>query len=80
MLLGELNLLHLLRGGRAGIKQSESQKRREQHSQKPPTRGYRISVSNEQRGMVLHLDTSLAPYNFGRDMIAIARVTPIRRG
>jgi hypothetical protein len=36
MLLGELDLLHLLRSGRAGIKQSESEKRREQHAQRPP--------------------------------------------
>src|SRR2546430_17376424 len=57
---GELDLLHLLRSGRAGIKQSESQKRGEQPTQKPPTRGHRISVSNERHGLVLHLDTYVA--------------------
>ena len=47
MLLDELDLLHLLGSDRVGIKQSESQERRKQHTQKPPTRGYRVSVSNE---------------------------------
>jgi len=53
MLLGELDLLHLLRSGRAGIKQSESQKRRKQRTQKPPT------ISNERHGVVLRLDPRL---------------------
>src|SRR5512133_2059759 len=36
MLLGELDLVHFLRSDGAGIKQSESQKRREQRTPKPP--------------------------------------------
>src|SRR5271165_2853905 len=56
MLLGKLDLLHLLRSGHAEIRQSEIQKRREQYTQKPPTRGYRVSVSNERHGMALHLE------------------------
>src|SRR5262249_58254124 len=55
MLVGELDLLHLLRRGCAGSKHSESQKSREQHTQKAPTRGHHIRVSNERHGMVLHL-------------------------
>src|SRR5215468_3713845 len=52
MLVGEFDLLHhLLRSGRAWIKQSESQKRREQRTQKPPTRGHCGSVSNERHNM-----------------------------
>src|SRR2546430_17459133 len=77
---GELDLLHLLRSGRAGIKQSESQKRGEQPTQKPPTRGHRISVSNERHGLVLHLDTYVAhrpakgsQRNGGRDLPRRAR-------
>jgi hypothetical protein len=70
MLLGELDLLdllhlrrllRLLRSGRAVIKQSESQKCRKQRTQEPPTRGHRVSVSNERHCMVLHLDTLLHP-------------------
>jgi hypothetical protein len=41
MLVGQFDLFHLLRSGRAGNKQRESQKRREQRSQKAPT------ISNE---------------------------------
>src|SRR5262249_54327291 len=44
MLLGELDLLRLLRSGRAGIKQSESQKRRERRTQNSPT------ILNERHG------------------------------
>src|SRR5262249_17699948 len=51
LLLGELDLLHLLRSGRAVIKQSESQKCREQQTQKTPTPGHRVPVSNERHGM-----------------------------
>src|SRR5262249_14086359 len=58
MLLGELDLLHLLRSGRAGNKQNGNQKRREPHTQKRPTRGHRVSDANERHGMVLHLDTA----------------------
>jgi hypothetical protein len=36
MLFGELDLLRLLRSDRAGTNQDESQKRREQNTQKPP--------------------------------------------
>src|SRR5437899_11448577 len=53
MLLGELDLLALLRGGRAGIKQGESQERREQRTQKVPT------ISNERHDVVLRLDHRL---------------------
>src|SRR5207245_11185328 len=53
MLLGELDLLRLLRNGRAVIKQSESQKRREQRTQKVPT------ISNERHDVVLRLDDRL---------------------
>src|SRR6266404_4060771 len=53
MLLGELDLLHLLRSGCAGIKQGKSQKRREQCTQKVPT------ISNERHGVVLRLDPRL---------------------
>src|SRR5262249_11063172 len=60
MLFSELDLLHLLRSARAGTKQSESQKRREPQTQKPPTRGHHVSVSNERHGMVLLLDRLLA--------------------
>src|SRR5262245_61245266 len=60
MLVGEFDLLQLLRSGRAWTKQSKSQKHRGQQAQKPPTRGHHVSVSNERHGMVLHLDTSLA--------------------
>src|SRR5262245_56547001 len=59
MLLGELDLLYLLRNGRAGMKQSESQKRGEQRTQKASTREHGVSLSNERHGLVLHLDTSL---------------------
>src|SRR5215468_2734316 len=53
MLVGEFDLLHhLLCSGRAWIKQSESQKRREQRTQKPPT------ILNERHAMALRLDTS----------------------
>jgi hypothetical protein len=65
-LLGELNLLQLLRSGRAVIEQSERQKCREQQTQKTPTPGHRVPVPNERHGMVLHLDPSLASDNFGR--------------
>src|ERR1700730_11662933 len=51
MLLGEFDLLHLLPSGHAGIKQSESQKRREQHTQKVPT-----PITNERHCMALHLE------------------------
>src|SRR5262249_48930012 len=54
MLLGELDLLYLLRNGRAGIEQSESQKRGEQRTQKASTRGHGVSFSNERHGLVLH--------------------------
>jgi hypothetical protein len=50
MLLGELDLVHFLRSDGAGIKQSESQKRREQRTQKSPT------ILNERHAMVLRLD------------------------
>src|SRR5262249_55777846 len=60
MLVGQFDLLHFLRSGRAVTTQSKSQRRREQHTQKPPTRAHRVSVSNERHDMVLHLDTSLA--------------------
>src|SRR5262249_21353210 len=71
MFLGELDLFCLLRSGRAGIKQSERQQRREQHTRQPPTRGrHRVSVSNERHGMTSILHTSLAPHNFGRGMTA----------
>src|SRR2546422_8791635 len=53
MLVGQFDLLHLLRSGRAGTKHSESQKRREQRTQKPST------ISNEQHAMVLRLDHPL---------------------
>src|SRR5215471_2064467 len=57
MLVGEFDLLHhLLRSGRAVIKQSESQKRREQQTQKSCTREHRVSVSNERHRMVLRFD------------------------
>src|SRR4029077_72735 len=65
MLLAELDLLALLRGGRAGIKQRESQKRRKQRPREPPTGGHRVSVSNERHCMVLHLDILLHPTIFG---------------
>src|SRR5262245_44057249 len=69
MLVGEFDLLHhLLRSGRAVIKQSESQKRREQQTQKSHTREHGVSVSNERHGLVLRLDTLLASYAFGRGM------------
>jgi hypothetical protein len=68
MLFSELDLLHLLRSGRAGIKQSESQKRREQYTQKASTGGHGVSLSNERH--VLHLDTLLSLQNLGRDMTA----------
>src|SRR5260370_41944889 len=71
MLLGELDLVHLLRSGRAGIKQSESQKRRQQHSQEAPTRGYRVPVSNERHGMVLHLAAAQ-----GSPMFRLVNVSP----
>jgi hypothetical protein len=58
MLLGELDLLYLLRNGRAGMKQSESQKRGEQRTEKASTRGHGVSLSNERHGLVLYLDTS----------------------
>ena len=61
MLLGEPDMLQLLRSSRAGIKQSESQKRRKQRTQKPPPRGHRICVSNKRHCMVLHLGTLLHP-------------------
>src|SRR5262249_47914859 len=60
MLVGQFDLFHLLRSGCAVTKQSKSQRRREQHTQKPATRAHRVSISNERHGMVLHLDTSLA--------------------
>src|SRR2546430_11297609 len=62
VLLGELDLLRLLRSGRAGIKQSESQKRREQRTQKPPT------ISNDRHAMLLRLDHRFELHNFGRGM------------
>src|SRR5258708_37348882 len=71
MLLGELDLVHLLRSGRAGIKQSEIQKRRQQHSQEAPTRGYRVPVSNERHGMVLHLAAAQ-----GSPMFRLVNVSP----
>src|SRR5260370_2688591 len=71
MLLGEVDLVHLLRSGRAGIKQSESQKRRQQHSQEAPTRGYRVPVSNERHGMVLHLAAAQ-----GSPMFRLVNVSP----
>src|SRR5262249_38679373 len=50
MLLGELDLLYLLRNGRAGMKQSESQKRGEQRTEKASARGHGVSLSNERHG------------------------------
>ena len=44
---------------RAGMKQSESQKRGEQRTQKASTRGHGVSLLNERHGLVLRLDTSL---------------------
>src|SRR6266478_3681497 len=38
----------------ASTKQSEGQKRREQHAQKSPTPAHRVSVSNERHSTVLH--------------------------
>src|SRR5262249_40448219 len=38
--------------------------RREQRTQELPTRGRRVSVSNERHCMVLHLDTFVAPDDF----------------
>jgi hypothetical protein len=70
MLFSELDLLHLLRSGRARIKQSESQKRREQYTQKATTGGHGVSLSNERHGLVLHLDTSLSLQNLDHDMTA----------
>src|SRR5262249_3706714 len=58
MLLGELDLLYLLRNGRAGMKQSESQKRGEQRTEKASTRRRGVSLSNERHGLGLYLDTS----------------------
>src|SRR5215471_14154902 len=72
VLLSELDLLHLLRNGRAGIKKSENQKCGEQYTKKPLTHAHRVSVSNERHGMVLHLDIA-SPHNFGRGMTAASR-------
>src|SRR5262249_32078539 len=69
MLVGELDLLHhLLRSGRAWIKQSKSQKRREQRTQKPPT------ILNERH--ICPPSRYIALRNFGHGMTAIAR-TPM---
>jgi hypothetical protein len=68
MLLGELDLLHLLRSGRAGIKQSESQKRQKQRTQKSPT------ISNGDMPWS-SVSIRACTHNFGRGMTAIARTT-----
>jgi hypothetical protein len=67
MLLSELDLLHLLRSGCAEIKQDESQKRREQCTQKAAAFAHRVSVSNERHGMV-----SNSIYHFHPAILAAA--------
>src|SRR5262252_8400066 len=52
MLVGEFDLLHhLLRSGRAWIKQSKSQKRREHRTKKPPSVSRYIALHNFGHGM-----------------------------
>src|SRR5215471_5242060 len=52
-LLGKLDLVHLLRSRRVVMKQSESQKCREQRNQNSPT------ISNERHGIALRFDARL---------------------
>src|SRR6516165_2373691 len=67
VLVGELDLFCLLRSGRAEIKHSESQQRRER-TQKPATRARdRKSVSNERHGM-----TSISMHRLHPTILAAA--------